>query len=110
MRFGIPVFVAPVGKAPKPLLDWRVAATSQKTLRIEAINRGDAHVQVSGFALAPAAGGAILAEHQGMDYLLPEQGRHWLVTVNQAQPPGTRLKIVARTDAGERHAEVALEH
>lgn len=109
LRFGIPVFAAPVGKAPKPLLEWRIVAAPQKMLRIEALNRGNAHVQVSGVALAPAAGGAILAEHQGMDYLLPDQGRHWLVTVDQRPPPGTRLKIVARTDAGELHAEVALE-
>lgn len=109
LRFGIPIFVAPAGAAPRPLLEWRAVMATQKALRIEAINRGDAHVQVSGFSLAAADGGPLLAQHQGMDYLLPEQGRHWLVTIDQARPPGTQLRIVAQTDAGEISAEVVLE-
>jgi fimbrial chaperone protein len=110
LRFGIPIFVAPASKKlPKPLLDWRVSEAPQKALHINAMNLGDAHVQILGIALSPAAGGATLAEYRGMNYLLPKQGRHWKVAVNQVHPLGTLLKVVARTDAGEFHAEVALE-
>jgi fimbrial chaperone protein len=111
LRFGIPVFVASADTASRPLLEWRAVISPQKALRIEAINHGNAHVQVSGFTLAAADGSSHLAKHQGMDYLLPEQGRHWVLAVDQAWSPGTRLKIVAQTDAGEIDAEVELvEH
>lgn len=110
LRFSIPVFVAPTSKKlPKPALDWRVIVASQNNLRIDAINRGDAHVQISGIALSEAAGGPMLAEHRGMDYLLPKQGRNWLLPVNPVLTRGAPLKVVAQTDAGEFHAEVALE-
>lgn len=107
-RFGIPVFVAPDGTTPKPLLEWRAVETSQKTLRIEAINQGDAHVLISSFSLA-ATDGSLLAEQQGMNYLLPEQGHHWLITIDKARMPGTRLRIIAQTDGGVIDAEVSLE-
>ena len=109
LRFGIPVFVTPANKSPKPLLDWRVMVESPKTLRIEAVNRGDAHVQISGVALNSASGGPMLAEYRGMHYLLPKQGRNWLVPVDQVPPLGTPLKVQAQTDAGEFHANLALE-
>ena len=110
LRFGIPVFVAPASaKPPQPLLDWRVTLAPPQALRIAAMNRGEAHVQISGIALNPAAGGPALAEYLGMDYLLPQQGRNWLVPLQQAQAPGAPLKLLAQTDAGELHAEVALE-
>lgn len=109
MRFSIPVFVAPSAKSPsKAALDWRAVPAANQTLRLEALNQGDQHVQVVGLALVRAADGATVAEYKGMDYLLPAQGHAWTLKPNQAQPAGTRLKIVARTDAGELHAEVAL--
>jgi fimbrial chaperone protein len=113
LRFGIPVFLAPASqKSPKPVLDWRVLLAAPNTLRIEAVNRGNAHVQITGIGIHAPDGGPLLAEHRGMDYVLPQQGRHWQVPVNPLQPlqpPGTPLKILAQTDAGEFHADVALE-
>jgi len=110
LRFGIPVFVAPAGQAPKPLLAWRAVATELELglLRIEAINRGDVHVQIAGFSLS-SADGAIVARQNEMKYLLPGQGHHWMVKPNQALPSGVKLKIVARTDAGEIQTEVLPE-
>jgi fimbrial chaperone protein len=110
LRFGIPVFVAPANPhLPKPLLDWRVKVAPQNALRIEAMNQGDAHVQILGIALRPAADGAVLAEFRGMDYLLAKQGRSWLVSVKQVQIEGAPLTLDAQTDAGDAHAKVALE-
>jgi fimbrial chaperone protein len=110
LRFGIPVFVTPTAnKSPKPLLELRVMVKSPKTLRIEAVNHGDAHVQILGVALNLAAGGPMLAEYGGMHYLLPKQGRNWLVPVDQVPYLGASLKLVAHTDAGEFHANLALE-
>jgi len=113
LRFGVPIFLAPASqKLPKPVLDWRVLLAEPNALRIEAVNRGNAHVQITGIGIHAPEGGPPLAAHRGMDYVLPQQGRHWQVPVNPLQPlqpPGTPLKILAQTDAGEFHADVALE-
>ena len=108
LRFGIPVFVGPDARPAASVLDWRVTAAPQGALRIEARNRGNTHLQLTGFSVA-AADGTILARHQGMDYLLPEQARHWSLVPETAAPPGARLDIVAQTDAGKLHAEAPLE-
>lgn len=110
LRFAIPMFVTPLGKLSAPSLDWRVLAKAQGTWRIEAINRGDGHVQVVSFALASPTG-APLARHQGMAYLLPDQRHQWVVTPTPtaSAPPRGRYSIVAQTDAGELHAEAPLE-
>lgn len=109
LRLGIPVFVLPDGGVPKPLLDWRIVEIPQKGLRVEAINRGDAHVQISSFSLTGANGEPILPEHHEMKYLLPEQRRHWLISSSRTFSAGAKVKIMARTDSGDFHAEVALE-
>ena len=110
LRFGIPIFLAPDGPAALPLLEWHIVAVSGGALRIEALNRGDAHAQMAGFAVHTVAGGAVLGEYRGTDYLLPEQTRQWTVRIDQAQPPGTLLNIVGRTDAGAFDAQAQLEH
>jgi fimbrial chaperone protein len=110
LRFGIPVFVTPANnKSPQPLLNWRAVVGAEKTLRIEAINQGNAHVQISSVALNAATGGPQLAEYFGMHYILPKQARNWLVNVDPIPPLRTPLKVLAQTDAGELHANLALE-
>ena len=107
LRFSVPLFVGPGAQPAAAALDWRVVAAAQGGLRIEAHNRGNAHIQLTGFSLA--ADGTLLARHKGMDYLLPDQGRHWLLVPETAAPPAARLNIAAQTDAGELHAEAPLE-
>ena len=108
LRFAVPVFVAAAAAPPAHALDWRVVAEAQGGWRIEARNRGGVHVQVAGFALT-GADGTLLARHQGMAYLLPDQAHEWRVTAQAGAPPGTRCTIVAQTDAGELHAQALLE-
>ena len=117
LRFGIPVFVAPLDKMAGVQLDWRIVTTESGAVRVEALNRGGIHVQLSGFTLKRSIDGAMLAERKGMDYLLPAQGRHWLLNVKQMPAPhsggiteaSNTVTISARTDAGNFDAEAALE-
>jgi fimbrial chaperone protein len=108
LRFGIPVFVAPLEKSTHPLLEWRIVSTPDKTLRIEATNHGRIHVQVTEFSLQDATNQAILAEYKSMDYLLPEQSRVWLIQPAYTLSPGASIKITGQTDAGEVSAEAVL--
>lgn len=110
LRFGIPVFVVPksqvhTNQVSKPMLEWRAVAVEPGRLSIKAINRGDVHVQITGFALK-VTGGLVIAEHDGMKYLLPGQSHDWIMNSTQSLPSGVKLKIVARTDAGEIQTEV----
>ena len=109
LRFTIPVFVAPLGKPPAPSLRWHMAAEPKGAWRIEASNRGNAHIQVANFAVA-SLNGTILARNQRMDYLLPDQSRVWILTPAASAPAGTEYRIVAQTDAGELRVQVPLEH
>lgn len=108
LRFGIPIFVPPFDTIHKTPLAWRAVIASKNTLRIEAINHGNAHVQISGFSLIDVNDHGLIAEQQGMEYLLSKQKRHWMVSTVQAWPIGTRVKIIAQTDAGEMNAEAVL--
>lgn len=110
VRFSIPVFVAPLSAPAAPVLDWRVKAVSAKELRIAAVNRGNAHVQIFGLALQPAGGGATLADQKESVYLLAGQRREWLIPLQRTQPGMTRVKILAGSDAGDLEAEAALEN
>lgn len=112
LRFGIPVFVAPAAKATAARLEWRILAGEHGLARVEAINHGELHLQLAGFALALTHGAdrAVLAERHGMDYLLPKQRRHWQVQLNPTPPVGASVTISAHTDAGKHDAEAQLEH
>ncbi len=109
LRFGIPVFVTPVNKTAGLQLDWRIITTSQKILRVEAINQGNAHVQILSFMLTDPANKIVFATHRGMNYLLPGQRRSWSVNIDQAIPPGAQLRLVGETDGGKIHVEAPLE-
>lgn len=49
-------------------MTWRMAAEPKGAWQIEASNRGNAHIQVTSFAVA-SADGTVLARNQRMDYL-----------------------------------------
>lgn len=110
LRFGIPIFIAPFDTSSKPVLDWRIMSASNKGLQVEAVNRGNIHVQISHIVLKNATSDITLTERQGMDYLLPAQNRSWWLSLDQSLKPGSQLKIIGQTDAGEISADVVLEH
>lgn len=76
LRIGIPVFVKPSG-APEPELVWRAERLADGRLRIEAANRGNAHVRISRLALLD--NGETLAHSEMPRYILPDSRRHWLL-------------------------------
>lgn len=111
LRFGIPIFVSSRDIIHKKPLEWRAVITSNNALDIEALNPGNAHVQISKFSLIDTSDPGLIAEHSGMEYLLPNQKRFWTIRTIKALSVGTRVKIIAQTDAGEMNAEtVLMEH
>lgn len=109
MRFGIPVFVTPTQTPAEPQLNWRIRAASQNTLVIEAINDGNAHIQITHFIITNSTNNTLLTEQQNMQYLLPQQQRKWLIAVDAIPQSDSRLTITGETDNGAIDAEVVME-
>jgi len=86
LRFGVPIFVAPLAISDRqslPLLVTNVSLTSQGT-------------------------NAPLVRITGTDYVLPGQSRDWIVNLERTPIPGASFHIVAATDAGTSEANGIL--
>lgn len=109
LRVGLPVFVAPLTGKASPKAVWSATALDDKRIQVGLDNQGNAHLQVSEFALyAPGAEWAIAAE-SGLSYALAGQKREWILNITSPKLPSTqRLRLKAYTDAGEIETEVVL--
>lgn len=106
LRLGVPVFVNPASPVA-PSLKWSARRVSGEEMSLGAANTGNAHVQVTGLALGMR--GEVIAAPKTVAYVLPGQGREWLVKVSPMPPSGATLQIVAQTDAGEMKMDLTLE-
>lgn len=106
LRLGVPVFVNPA-KPVATSLTWSARRVSAGEMSLGLANTGNAHVQLTGLALAMRGG--VIADPKIVAYVLPGQGREWLVKASPMPAPGATLQLVAQTDAGEIKAELALE-
>lgn len=113
VRFGVPIFVAPLAlsdKKPIPAalpLQWQMHTTAGQ-LAVRAINDGATHVLVTDVSLMAQGTIAPLAHITGTDYVLPGQSRDWIVNLEHIPTPGTSFHIVAATDAGTSEASGIL--
>jgi fimbrial chaperone protein len=105
LRMGIPVFVLPPTSVA-PLLQWRAAAAQGAGLSLSLRNDGNAHIQLTDIRLALPPGRE-LAREQMSTYVLPGQSKGW--RFNAAAPPGTSLRLSARTDGGDVETDLKVE-
>jgi fimbrial chaperone protein len=106
LRIGVPVFVVPTAPA-QPVLHWEARATAKGGLELALRNDGNAHVQVVDVTL-DSAGSQVLATRALSSYVLAGQSRRWRIDNVTAPPPGTALRLVARTDAGRIETELVV--
>lgn len=97
LRIGIPVFIAPGGPVKREV-EWHAERLDDGHLRIEAVNRGNVHVQVQRLALL-AQDNQPLSHNGDLMYVLPGSRRHWTLELPLSAAPPYRIK--ARTKAGE---------
>jgi fimbrial chaperone protein len=98
LRLGIPVFVLPRGKVlPQP--QWRVARADGGQIKLSLVNSGNAHIQAIDCRLY-RADGTLIAEQQLNAYVLAGQAQSWQIKPSQPWR-GEKLKLAARTDAGD---------
>jgi fimbrial chaperone protein len=108
LRIGLPVFVQPQhGKAAAKMI-WAASRMPGGVVKIELQNQGNAHVQVSDFALYLPGSDKPIAREAGSTYVLAGQLRAWLLKTDVTQnTSGGSLRLKAYTDAGDVDAELA---
>lgn len=109
LRIGLPVFVKPQTGKAAPKMVWSVSQAPDNNLKVTLQNQGNAHVQVSDFALYVPGGDKPIAGESGSSYVLAGQAREWLVKSDLFEKiTGGRLRLKAYSDAGNVDTELPL--
>lgn len=106
LRIGVPVFIAAPVTAPNELT-WLARWLEDGSLRLEATNRGLAHVQITEFAVA-TADDAVIARVGGSRYLLAGSHTSWTVAPVAGVDRSGTLRIRGSSDRGEIVADVPV--
>jgi len=109
LRIGLPVFVQSQMGEAKPKMAWTASRMPDGILKVGVQNQGNAHVQVSDFALyATGSDQAITAETVSR-YVLAGQTQEWLLKTNPAAKIADgRLRLKAYTDADNVDTDLVL--
>jgi fimbrial chaperone protein len=104
LRIGVPVFVAPPGKAAAALA-WQAHLTPSGELVIEASNHGTAHEQVKDFEIR--SGSQQPVRVAGARYVLPDSTVSWKIARPKDLDPTVPLHVHGLSDQGEISADIA---
>lgn len=109
LRIGLPVFVQPLAGKASPKAVWSATALDDKRIKVGLENQGNAHLQVSDFALYVPGMAQAIAIESGLSYALAGQAREWILSIRPLKAPSNqRLRLKAYTDAGEIDTELML--
>ena len=110
LRIGLPVFVQPQESKALPKMAWSIVRLPDNTLKVGLHNSGNAHVQISDFALYVPGSAQPLVGESSSSYVLAGQTREWLLKPVAAMDKanGGLLRLKAYTDAGDIDMELAL--
>lgn len=97
LRLSIPVFAEPAARAAAALA-WRVDGRGAGREVLTATNRGGAHARILDPRLSAPNGAKLTVEPDINPYVLAGATRRWRIAGRV--PPGARLRLTARTDAG----------
>ena len=110
LRVGVPIFVKSSART-RADLHWEIHPQADGRWRVEAINQGTAHMQVTGFDLtangaprdAPAA-----ARVSVMKYVLPHSRTSWTIDAPAGLEPGG-VTISGLGDRGDFRSEAGMQ-
>ena len=110
LRIGLPVFVLPKNGEAAPKMVWSITRMPDSQLKVELQNQGNAHVQVSDFAIYLPGSDDAIAEEAGSSYVLAGQSQEWMLKTSAKQKmSGNSLRLKAYTDAGTADTELVLD-
>ncbi|MCX7153296.1 MAG: fimbria/pilus periplasmic chaperone [Proteobacteria bacterium] len=109
LRIGLPVFVQSQKGEAKPKMAWTVSRMPDSTLKVGVQNQGNAHVQVSDFALYAVGSDQAITGEAGSRYVLAGQSQEWLLkTSPSTKISDGRLRLKAYTDADTVDTDLVL--
>jgi fimbrial chaperone protein len=110
LRIGLPVFVQSQKGDAKPKMAWSVSRMPDNKLKVGVQNQGNAHIQISDFALYVPGDKQSITDETGSSYILAGQEHEWLL---KTSPPekitADHLRLNAYTDADNVDMELVLD-
>lgn len=106
LRMSVPVFAAVPGQ--QPALAWRIRQDPRGTY-LSAVNSGRGHIRLINPQLTTAGGVRVAGTAGQPSYVLPQSERTWRLDRTAPFDPGTRLRLVALSDAGPVTATVQVD-
>jgi len=109
LRVSLPVFVQSLNGGVAPIMVWKISQMPDKQLQVALRNTGNAHIQISDFALYVPGNNKPLAGESGSSYVLAGQTQEWLLKENSLEIlANNRLRFTAYTDATNIDTEIVL--
>jgi fimbrial chaperone protein len=106
LRVGVPIFVRSSSRA-RADLRWELHPEADGKMRVEAINQGTAHVQITGFELSAEGASAAPARANVMKYVLPRSRMSWIIDAPASKTEN--WKIHGFSDQGEFRSDARLQ-
>ena len=109
LRISLPVFVqSQKGEALSKMV-WTVSRTAENKLKVGVKNQGNAHIQISDFAIYVPGSEKPITDESGSSYILAGQSHEWLLkTTSPEKMTIDRLHLKAYTDAENVDTELVL--
>jgi len=109
LRISLPVFVQSQKGDAKPKMAWNVSRMPDNKLTVGVQNQGNAHIQISDFALYVPGGDKPITDESGSSYVLAGQAHEWLLKTGSLEKiTADHLRLKAYTDADNVDAELVL--
>jgi fimbrial chaperone protein len=107
LAISMPVFVV----AARPSfanLQWQAVRLGAGSIRLQATNTGNAHVQIGAIELSSTGSASPLIRENVATYVLPGSTRSWTLKSAADVPAGSILRLQAITDGGGVQASIPL--
>lgn len=105
LRLSVPVFIAPAAGKPMADVQWESRWLDDGKLELSAVNRGNAHVQITDFDVTLAPGAAPV-RGQTSKYVLPGSRMSWVLTPAAQVSHQGSISVHGHSDQGEFSADV----
>jgi len=109
LRVSLPVFVQSINGGVAPKMEWEILQMPGNQLKVIMRNSGNAHIQISDFALYLPGHDKPLGGESGSTYVLAGQTHEWLLQTSALEKiVNNRLRLTAYTDAYNVDTEIVL--
>lgn len=107
LAISMPVFVLAAHPSFSNL-QWQAVRLGAGSIRLQATNSGNAHVQIGAIELSATGSASPLVSKNVATYVLPGNTRSWELKSAADVPVGSVLKLRAITDGGDVQASIPL--